>query len=153
MAFLPPLQGQVAFASILYPVYSGLHSRRLSYPFPKGRCVLTSTLPKTSASFPGFWSQKTLSYPDGFRLLLHKRDGARGVVLVLCLFVIVKQSPLAHLHYHQGFPLLLAPDLFQESLIEAGGKELATEGTSFHVSGILSYSKLSYYLHLAFKFI
>lgn len=74
------------------------------------------------------------------------------MVLVLCLFLIVKQSLLAHLHYHRGF-LLLAPDLFQESLIETGGKELATEGTSFHVSGILSYSKLSYYLHLAFKFI
>lgn len=57
------------------------------------------------------------------------------------------------LHYHWAFPLLLAPNLFQESLIEAGGKELATEGSSFHVSGTLSYSKLSYYLHLAFKFI
>lgn len=52
-----------------------------------------------------------------------------------------------------GIPAVLAPNLFQESLIEAGGKELATERTSFHVSGILSYSKLSYYLHLAFKFI
>lgn len=58
---------------------------------------------------------------------------------------------LVHLCYQWGLPLLPAPNLFHEYIIEACGKELANE-IGFLLSPIPTYFKLSCYLPLTFKF-
>lgn len=150
VAFLPFLQKQMAFAPIFHletvDIFLGCAAGSFPIPSPEAD---TSTL--TTEAVHHFLGSKGREPSYLIQLTLRLASDERRKWAWFLIFLLMAACALVHLCYQWGLPLLPAPNLFHEYVIEACGKEVANE-IGFLLSPIPSYFKLSCYLPLTFKF-